>query len=284
MKINQQAELKVKNLNILKNYLNVYFYETLSLLKIRSRLFNNKLNEMWYIRSFFLEIEHKYHQKSFFYYNNRNSEKNNFSCLYVYISEKLKLSGVSSEQHELNLLKKLQKNDKLIVIGQAAIEFSEKYDLSPLLTFPKNQIEILGELKTLIYEYYLTGKVNEVKFVFVSDRLIDGDVTILPINKFVIRNDWNNNLNETVDITKYHIYPNLNQFQDNLAAMYVESVIYGMIFEASFYLLKKRLLKIRNNINEVDKKISAWNYQIVKNRYEEINNDIIITHQDDNNF
>ncbi|MDQ0514087.1 F0F1-type ATP synthase gamma subunit [Mycoplasmoides fastidiosum] len=279
MKSYQHAELKVQNLENLKKYLNIYFYETLSMLQVRSRLLTNKLNEMAYVKNIFLDIEKKYKLKSFFYYNPRSEQSQQGNSLYVYIAEKIKLSGINSSSYENDLLKKIGPKDLLITIGSAANEFATKNELKPILSLPKNTIDNLDELKTLLFEYYLTGRVAQVKFVFVSNKINNGEVTILPINKFDIKYEVSTEDEEQLNIEKYNIYPNLNEFQNNLASMYVENVIYGMIYESDFYVLKKRLVKIRSNLNEIDKKIFNWNYEISKGKYDEINSDIILTQQ-----
>lgn len=276
MKYYNQIESKINNLSYIKKYLNIYFYETLSMINIQNKFLQNKLIDVHFIKTIYQKINLTYKIQPFFY--NALSKKNN--CLYVYIAEELKLMGISHAAQEMYLLNNLKPNDYLIIIGNHAINFANVNNKNFILSFPKNNLGILDELKTLIFEYYLTNKIGSVKFVFSSNKIIDNAITILPMNQLKIKFDFELKANKNkFEIDQISIYPNLEYFLEQLGMIYINNIIHGLLTEASSYILKQRLINIQNNINQIDKRIADSNYEMNKLKYNEINSDILLTAQ-----
>lgn len=188
--------------------------------------------------------------------------------LWVYITEEQKYNTDSYSRYEKNIIQNnYKKRDDFIVIGNHAKEFCEKNQFNILKYFPNdNKYKFLSnELVTITKILFASGVYANVRFVINSNKNYDGFFTVLPINKFDIDKFVNANyedLTSIMDISKYKIYPNINDFINTEINIFLENSINALICESSFYSFKNGLVTTNKIIKQVDDEKTKLHKQI----------------------
>ncbi|MGP1451562.1 MAG: MSC_0622 family F1-like ATPase gamma subunit [Metamycoplasmataceae bacterium] len=188
--------------------------------------------------------------------------------LWVYITEEQKYNTDSYSRYEKNIIQNnYKKRDDFIVIGNHAKEFCEKNQFNILKYFSNdNKYKFLSnELVTITKILFASGVYANVRFVINSNKNYDGFFTVLPINKFDIDKFVNANyedLNSIMDISKYKIYPNINDFINTEINIFLENSINALICESSFYSSKNGLVTTNKIIKQVDDEKTKLHKQI----------------------
>lgn len=188
--------------------------------------------------------------------------------LWVYITEEQKYNTDSYSRYEKNIIQNnYKKRDDFIVIGNHAKEFCEKNQFNILKYFSNdNKYKFLSnELVTITKILFASGVYANVRFVINSNKNYDGFFTVLPINKFDIDKFVNANyedLTSIMDISKYKIYPNINDFINTEINIFLENSINALICESSFYSSKNGLVTTNKIIKQVDDEKTKLHKQI----------------------
>ncbi|CAC13619.1 unknown; predicted coding region [Mycoplasmopsis pulmonis] len=274
MKIYSKIEKKKKNLINIKNYINIYFLESLSQFQVQNKIYTNKLNEVNFIKNIYSNVlKSRFGLKSFFF-NGYPSTKNGRK-IFVYIAEINRISDISHRQLDKKILDTIEKNDWIIAIGKHAIQFAQENKLNILTTFESIDEKYVNDLKALIYDKYTLGGVYQIEFFFQSNKLKNNSVVILPIKNFHLDKSFED---EEID-PKIEIYPNLTDFVDDLSWIYLQSSISALLIEANFYLIKQRIAKLKDLLNDIDKKIENIKYESSKFRKDILNENVLTTTQ-----
>lgn len=224
-------------------------------------------------RNLILNLQQKYDikndllsKKSFFI--KKLSRKN----LWIYITEEQKYSTDSYSRYESTILKEnIKSNDDFITIGEQAKSFCQKNKFNILKSYAKNnfQDKEIDELFIVIKMLYLTAEYSSVRFIINSNKNYDSFFTILPINefdfdKFVPYNTEENSYLENLKITKFKIYPNINEFVNTELNIFIQNAINALICESSFYSAKSGLVTTNKIIKEIDEQKNKLSRQIAR--------------------
>ena len=224
-------------------------------------------------RNLILSLQQKYDikndllsKKSFFI--KKWSRKN----LWIYITEEQKYSTDSYSRYENTILKENKNSkDDFITIGEQAKSFCQKNKFNILKSYAKNnfQDKEIDELFIVIKMLYLTAEYSSVRFVINSNKNYDSFFTILPINefdfdKFVPYNTEENSYLENLEITKFKIYPNINEFVNTELNIFIQNAINALICESSFYSAKSGLVTTNKIIKEIDEQKNKLSRQIAR--------------------
>ena len=224
-------------------------------------------------RNLILNLQQKYDikndllsKKSFFI--KKWSRKN----LWIYITEEQKYSTDSYSRYENTILKENKNSkDDFITIGEQAKSFCQKNKFNILKSYAKNnfQDKEIDELFIVIKMLYLTAEYSSVRFVINSNKNYDSFFTILPINefnfdKFVPYNTEENSYLENLEITKFKIYPNINEFVNTEINIFIQNAINALICESSFYSAKSGLVTTNKIIKEIDEQKNKLSRQIAR--------------------
>ena len=190
--------------------------------------------------------------------------------LWIYITEEQKYSTDSYSRYENTILKENSKDD-FITIGEQAKSFCQKNKFNILKSYAKNnfQDKEIDELFIVIKMLYLTAEYSSVRFVINSNKNYDSFFTILPINefdfdKFVPYNTEENSYLENLEITKFKIYPNINEFVNTELNIFIQNAINALICESSFYSAKSGLVTTNKIIKEIDEQKNKLSRQIAR--------------------
>lgn len=224
-------------------------------------------------RNLILNLQQKYDikndllsKKSFFI--KKWSRKN----LWIYITEEQKYSTDSYSRYENTILKENKNSkDDFITIGEQAKSFCQKNKFNILKSYAKKnfQDKEIDELFIVIKMLYLTAEYSSVRFVINSNKNYDSFFTILPINefdfdKFVPYNAEENSYLENLEITKFKIYPNINEFVNTELNIFIQNAINALICESSFYSAKSGLVTTNKIIKEIDEQKNKLSRQIAR--------------------
>lgn len=224
-------------------------------------------------RNLILSLQEKYDikndllsKKSFFI--KKWSRKN----LWIYITEEQKYSTDSYSRYESTILKENKNSkDDFITIGEQAKSFCQKNKFNILKSYAKNNFQgkEIDELFIVIKMLYLTAEYSSVRFVINSNKNYDSFFTILPINefnfdKFVPYNTEENSYLENLEITKFKIYPNINEFVNTEINIFIQNAINALICESSFYSAKSGLVTTNKIIKEIDEQKNKLSRQIAR--------------------
>lgn len=272
MKISTQLNKRLFQLKGIRSYVNIYFQEALSEMKLKNKVLTNRINNAYLLKNLFTSIEQTYQLRSSFYQQKTVALGN----LYILISEKIKLSGINNNQLVQRMLNNWnqQPNNYLIAIGELAIQFAEQQQIIPIFSLKKNDPSQAEKIQLLIYEYYQTKKVNQVIFVFNSNKIKDHMVTVLPAKNLLL-----NNLNDqklSINLKPLKVYPNLNKMLETIEFLYLKDVVSGLITEATIYPLKQKVAKLDGKLKEIDKKIWQTKIQLNRLRTESENEEIML--------
>lgn len=272
MKISTQLNKRLFQLKGIRSYVNIYFQEALSEMKLKNKLLTNRINNAYLLKNLFTSIEQTYQLRSSFY----QQKTMDLGNLYILISEKIKLSGINNNQLVQKMLNSWnqQPNNYLIAIGELAIQFAEQQKIIPIFSLKKNDQSQAEKIQLLIYEYYQTKKVNQVIFVFNSNKIKEYMVTVLPAKNLLL-----NNLNDqklSINLKPLKIYPNLNKMVETIEFLYLKDVVSGLITEATIYPLKQKVAKLDGKLKEIDKKIWQTKIQLNRLRTESENEEILL--------
>lgn len=224
-------------------------------------------------RNLILNLQQKYDikndllsNKSFFI--KKLSRKN----LWIYITEEQKYSTDSYSRYENTILKENKNSkDDFITIGEQAKSFCQKNKFNILKSYAKNnfQDKEIDELFIVIKMLYLTAEYSSVRFIINSNKNYDSFFTILPISefdfdKFVPYNTEENSYLENLEITKFKIYPNINEFVNTEINIFIQNAINALICESSFYSAKSGLVTTNKIIKEIDEQKNKLSRQIAR--------------------
>lgn len=224
-------------------------------------------------RNLILNLQQKYDikndllsKKSFFI--KKWSRKN----LWIYITEEQKYSTDSYSRYENTILKENKNSkDDFITIGEQAKSFCQKNKFNILKSYAKKnfQDKEIDELFIVIKMLYLTAEYSSVRFVINSNKNYDSFFTILPINefdfdKFVPYNAEENSYLENLEITKFKIYQNINEFVNTELNIFIQNAINALICESSFYSAKSGLVTTNKIIKEIDEQKNKLSRQIAR--------------------
>ena len=224
-------------------------------------------------RNLILSLQQKYDikndllsKKSFFI--KKWSRKN----LWIYITEEQKYSTDSYSRYENTILKENKNSkDDFITIGEQAKSFCQKNKFNILKSYAKNnfQDKEIDELFIVIKMLYLTAEYSIVRFIINSNKNYDSFFTILPISefdfdKFVPYNTEENSYLENLEITKFKIYPNINEFVNTEINIFIQNAINALICESSFYSAKSGLVTTNKIIKEIDEQKNKLSRQIAR--------------------
>ena len=192
--------------------------------------------------------------------------------LWIYITEEQKYSTDSYSRYENTILKENKNSkDDFITIGEQAKSFCQKNKFNILKSYAKNifQDKEIDELFIVIKMLYLTAEYSSVRFVINSNKNYDSFFTILPINefdfdKFVPYNIEENSYLENLEITKFKIYPNINEFVNTEINIFIQNAINALICESSFYSAKSGLVTTNKIIKEIDEQKNKLSRQIAR--------------------
>lgn len=192
--------------------------------------------------------------------------------LWIYITEEQKYSTDSYSRYENTILKENKNSkDDFITIGEQAKSFCQKNKFNILKSYAKNnfQDKEIDELFIVIKMLYLTAEYSSVRFVINSNKNYDSFFTILPINefdfdKFVPYNTEENSYLENLEITKFKIYPNINEFVNTEINIFIQNAINALICESSFYSAKSGLVTTNKIIKEIDEQKNKLSRQIAR--------------------
>lgn len=211
-------------------------------------------------KNLILNLQQKYDIKNDLLSNKSFLKKNNKKKLWIYITEEQKYSTDSYSRYEETILKENKNSkDDFITIGEQARLFCDKHKFNVLKSYSKNDFKNneINELFIVIKMLFLTSEYSNVRFIINSNKNYDGYFTILPINNFDIDKFVQYSLSEktylnNLDLTKFQIYPNINEFINNEINIFLQNSINALICESSFYSAKNGLVTTNKIIKEIE--------------------------------
>ncbi|WP_029905600.1 MSC_0622 family F1-like ATPase gamma subunit [Mycoplasmopsis opalescens] len=203
--------------------------------------------------------------------------------LFVYLTDEQKYGTDSYSRYEKTLIKEAKsKNMHFITIGNRAIEFCKNNDFNVVQHFDAwdNSSKFINNFCELIKQYYLIGGYKKVNFVLNSNKNHDQYFTILPLKNFNLEK-LVGKFEEEFDhsyLTKGQIFPNVNEFYDNIIDQFIYFSVQALFIESSFYQAKIDLITSNKINSELEESIAKLNKKILSaKREKEIEEINIIT-------
>lgn len=198
--------------------------------------------------------------------------------LWIYTTEQQKYATDSYSRYERYILEKTKnKNVDFITIGDRAYNFCKQNKFNVIKDFPTNTQSVLAfELSQIIKILYFEQNYRKVRFVLNTNKNFKGSFTILPTQEFDVYKLSSLTLIETnkLDIKDFKIFPNVENFIDNEANIFIENVVNSLLIESSFYTTKNALVTANKIIKDLDENIMKLSRQAMRvkcqNEIEEI--------------
>ena len=209
--------------------------------------------------------------------------------LWIYTTEQQKYATDSYSRYERYILEKTKnKNVDFITIGDRAYNFCKQNKFNVIKDFPTNTQSVLAfELSQIIKILYLEQNYRKVRFVLNTNKNFKGSFTILPTQEFDVYKLSSLTLIETnkLDIKDFKIFPNVENFIDNEANIFIENVVNSLLIESSFYTTKNALVTANKIIKDLDENIMKLSRQAMRvKRQNEIEEIIMLTSNNKNDI
>ncbi|MBN4089646.1 F0F1 ATP synthase subunit gamma [Mycoplasma enhydrae] len=180
--------------------------------------------------------------------------------IWIYLTEEQKYSTDSYSRYEEKILEMTNKiKVDFITIGEQAAEFCKKNKFNILFGF-KNEdanLKFASKLVQVIRALYVESNYTKVFFVINTNKSYNEPFQILPIQQFNLTRLANiDESKNVVDLTKFKIYPNIEEFIDAQINIFLENSIHSLIIESSFYNAKTGLVIANKSINKLDDSIT----------------------------
>lgn len=279
MKVNNDKNILL--INMMKLNKNLSYY-------IQSAIKNRNLIDA---------VGNQYNIKNMFVYKNTKSNflnkiKQIFvkqKELWIYTTEQQKYATDSYSRYERYILEKTKnKNVDFITIGDRAYNFCKQNKFNVIKDFPTNTQSVLAfELSQIIKILYFEQNYRKVRFVLNTNKNFKGSFTILPTQEFDVYKLSSLTLIETnkLDIKDFKIFPNVENFIDNEANIFIENVVNSLLIESSFYTTKNALVTANKIIKDLDENIMKLSRQAMRvKRQNEIEEIIMLTSNNKNDI
>lgn len=209
--------------------------------------------------------------------------------LWIYTTEQQKYATDSYSRYERYILEKTKnKNVDFITIGDRAYNFCKQNKFNVIKDFPTNtQSALAFELSQIIKILYFEQNYRKVRFVLNTNKNFKGSFTILPTQEFDVYKLSSLTLIETnkLDIKDFKIFPNVENFIDNEANIFIENVVNSLLIESSFYTTKNALVTANKIIKDLDENIMKLSRQAMRvKRQNEIEEIIMLTSNNKNDI
>lgn len=209
--------------------------------------------------------------------------------LWIYTTEQQKYATDSYSRYERYILEKTKnKNVDFITIGDRAYNFCKQNKFNVIKDFPTNTQSVLAfELSQIIKILYFEQNYRKVRFVLNTNKNFKGSFTILPTQEFDVYKLSSLTLIETnkLDIKDFKIFPNVENFIDNEANIFIENVVNSLLIESSFYTTKNALVTANKIIKDLDENIMKLSRQAMRvKRQNEIEEIIMLTSNNKNDI
>ncbi|QSF13620.1 MSC_0622 family F1-like ATPase gamma subunit [Mycoplasma sp. Mirounga ES2805-ORL] len=261
--------LKKRNLeNIylkVNNEKNVLLTNMLKLTKKINYLVHDCLNT----KQLIIDLVNRFNIKNIFVNRDKNKIfqkiKRTFSKpknLWIYLSEEQKYSTDSYSRYEKNILREVdKKNSTFITIGKKAKDFVIKNNFNLFKSFDKSDLnyKFIMQISQIIKLLFFEEGYENVYFVLNSNKNYDGHFTLLPINEFDINRliTKNEHIDKEFDnLSNVKFFPNIDEFLDTQIDLFIQSAIYSLIVESSFYKTKVGLVTTNKTLKDLDETIS----------------------------
>ncbi|AZZ65717.1 hypothetical protein DMC14_002920 [Metamycoplasma phocicerebrale] len=180
--------------------------------------------------------------------------------IWIYLTEEQKYSTDSYSRYEEKMLE-MTKKEKVdfITIGEQAANFCKKNKFNVLFQFSNNDLDINfpSKLVRVIKALYVESNYTKVYFVINTNKSYNEPFQVLPIQQFNLTKLANiDESKNVVDLTKFKIYPNIEEFIDAQINIFLENSIHSLIIESSFYKAKTGLVITNKSINKLDETIT----------------------------
>ncbi|UUM25813.1 hypothetical protein NQV05_01575 [Mycoplasmopsis agalactiae] len=202
--------------------------------------------------------------------------------LWIYLTEEQKYATDSYSRYENNILSKTQKvSADFITIGKRAQEFCEANNLNIIYEIDNSDIysDLSWRLCQIIKFLFAQENYESLHFVINSNKNINGNFTILPVNEFNIdilsESSYDS---EEVNIRNFKIFPNIDQYISSQINSFIENSVQSLLVESSFYKSKIGLVSTNKIINEIDEEMKKIGKKIIRIRREnEIEEIVLLT-------
>ncbi|WP_429994697.1 MSC_0622 family F1-like ATPase gamma subunit [Mycoplasmopsis bovis] len=215
--------------------------------------------------------------------------------LWIYLTEEQKYATDSYSRYENNILTNTKKvNADFITIGKRAAEFCKLNNLNIIYEIDNSDIysDLSWRLCQIIKFLFAQENYESLHFVINSNKNINGNFTILPVNEFNIDILSESSYeSEDTNIKSFKIFPNIDQYISSQINSFIENSVQSLLFESSFYKSKIGLVSTNKIINELDDEMKKIGKKIIRikreNEIEEIvlltsNNKKFLTRGDNN--
>ncbi|MBZ4204110.1 hypothetical protein LAD74_00545 [Mycoplasma sp. U97] len=202
--------------------------------------------------------------------------------LWIYVTEEQKFSTDSYSRYEENILKSINKKTAdFITIGKRANKFCLDNKLNIIKSYSENQKtdDLSWELTQIVKILFSQNNYEKLLFVINSNKNVNGNFTILPISNFNISNLIDNKEKQkNINIKKFKIYPNINDFINIKIDSFIENSIHSLLVESSFYKAKVGLVRMNKISNELEEEMKKINKKINRIKREiEIEEIVLLT-------
>nr|WP_318028753.1 hypothetical protein [Mycoplasmopsis bovis] len=215
--------------------------------------------------------------------------------LWIYLTEEQKYATDSYSRYENNILTNTKKvNADFITIGKRAAEFCKLNNLNIIYEIDNSDIysDLSWRLCQIIKFLFAQENYESLHFVINSNKNINGNFTILPVNEFNIDILSESSYeSEDINIKSFKIFPNIDQYISSQINSFIENSVQSLLVESSFYKSKIGLVSTNKIINELDDEMKKIGKKIIRikreNEIEEIvlltsNNKKFLTRGDNN--
>nr|WP_318028534.1 hypothetical protein [Mycoplasmopsis bovis] len=215
--------------------------------------------------------------------------------LWIYLTEEQKYATDSYSRYENNILTNTKKvNADFITIGKRATEFCKLNNLNIIYEIDNSDIysDLSWRLCQIIKFLFAQENYESLHFVINSNKNINGNFTILPVNEFNIDILSESSYeSEDINIKSFKIFPNIDQYISSQINSFIENSVQSLLVESSFYKSKIGLVSTNKIINELDDEMKKIGKKIIRikreNEIEEIvlltsNNKKFLTRGDNN--
>nr|WP_318033869.1 hypothetical protein [Mycoplasmopsis bovis] len=182
----------------------------------------------------------------------------------------------------------------LLQLVKERLNFARLNNLNIIYEIDNSDIysDLSWRLCQIIKFLFAQENYESLHFVINSNKNINGNFTILPVNEFNIDILSESSYeSEDINIKSFKIFPNIDQYISSQINSFIENSVQSLLVESSFYKSKIGLVSTNKIINELDDEMKKIGKKIIRikreNEIEEIvlltsNNKKFLTRGDNN--
>lgn len=199
----------------------------------------------------------------------------NDSTVFVFITLPKSLLSTSYDRYEKMILQNYKNGiDKFIAIGEPAIEFAKKNNITPIFS-ATNPDDAINSVSSVLTGLHLKEEINRIAFVSTSPKVSTEPAIAMPLSEV---NFSTEKFDDFID-KNYKFYPSIIEDLEKLSSLYISRISKAFLQEAKIYFLKDKLVHHEESINSINDLIAKKNKLMKKEKRKMETEDLIFMNQ-----